>query len=62
MAFAIREVRTGADLRRFIVKTNPFYQHADRALFLAEHDGVPVGRIAAIENRAHDVRHGDLGL
>ena len=87
MAFAIREVRTGADLRRFIdlpwriynsaehpqwvpplklvvrdaldVKANPFYQHADRALFLAERDGIPVGRIAAIENRAHNVTHGD---
>lgn len=83
----VREVRTSADLRRFIdvpwhiynatdhpqwvpplklvvrdaldVKGNPFYQQAERALFVAERDGVPVGRIAAIENRAHNATHGD---
>ncbi|MEO9037186.1 MAG: hypothetical protein ABI442_16920, partial [Gemmatimonadaceae bacterium] len=32
-------------------KGNPFYKEADRQLFLALRDGVPVGRIAAIENR-----------
>lgn len=83
----IREVRTRADLRRFIdlpwriynatdhpqwvpplklvvrdaldTKGNPFYQNADRALFLAERDGQVVGRIAAIENRAHNATHHD---
>lgn len=83
----IREVRTRADLRRFIdlpwriynatdhpqwvpplklvvrdaldTKGNPFYQTADRALFLAERDGQVVGRIAAIENRAHNATHHD---
>lgn len=40
-------------------KANPFYQQADRALFIARRDGVPVGRIAAIENRAHNEFHGD---
>ena len=30
---------------------NPFFRHADMALFLAERRGRPVGRIAAIDNR-----------
>jgi GNAT superfamily N-acetyltransferase len=83
----IREVRTRADLRRFIDlpwriynptdhpqwvpplklvvrdnlddRRNPFYQNASRALFLAERNGEVVGRIAAIENRAHNAVHGD---
>ncbi len=38
---------------------NPFYADADRELFLAIRDGVVVGRIAAIENRAHNRFHGD---
>jgi hypothetical protein len=40
-------------------KANPFYRQADRQLFLALRDGQPVGRIAAIENRAHNEFHGD---
>jgi GNAT superfamily N-acetyltransferase len=40
-------------------KNNPFYQNADRELFLATRDGQPVGRIAAIENRAHNRFHED---
>ncbi len=35
-------------------KGNPFYRAAERALFIAVRDGRPVGRIAAIENRAHN--------
>ena len=38
---------------------NPFYADADRALFLARRDGEIVGRVAAIENRAHNRFHGD---
>jgi hypothetical protein len=38
---------------------NPFYRQADRELFLALRDGKVVGRIAAIENRAHNEFHGD---
>ncbi|HEY9225090.1 MAG TPA: hypothetical protein VIP11_00500 [Gemmatimonadaceae bacterium] len=38
---------------------NPFYKEADRRLFIALRDGVPVGRIAAIENRAHNAFHDD---
>jgi len=38
---------------------NPFYVDADRELFLAWRDGKLVGRIAAIENRAHNRFHDD---
>jgi hypothetical protein len=38
---------------------NPFYRDASRALFLAERGGEVVGRIAAIENRAHNRFTGD---
>jgi hypothetical protein len=38
---------------------NPFYRNADRELFLATRNGKPVGRIAAIENRAHNRFHED---
>ena len=38
---------------------NPFYANADRELFLAERDGRVVGRIAAIQNRAHNAFYGD---
>jgi len=40
-------------------KGNPFYKSADRELFIAMRDGKPVGRIAAIENRAHNDFHHD---
>ena len=40
-------------------RTNPFYRDADRALFVAERNGTPVGRIAAIENRGHNRHHED---
>jgi hypothetical protein len=43
------EQRRELDPRR-----NPFYQHAEAELFVAYRDGRPVGRIAAIENRAHN--------
>lgn len=38
---------------------NPFYKRASIQLFLAEKKGKTVGRIAAIENRAHNEFHGD---
>lgn len=47
-------VRDALDVRR-----NPFYREADRALFIASRNGEAVGRIAAIENRAHNRHHGD---
>ncbi len=40
-------------------RRNPFYQNADIRLFLAEKSGRAVGRIAAIENRAHNDFHQD---
>lgn len=40
-------------------KSNPFYRDADRQLFLAARNGKLVGRIAAIENRAHNNFHDD---
>ena len=40
-------------------KGNPFYQEADRELFLAWDRGRVVGRIAAIENRRHNAFHED---
>ena len=39
-------------------KKNPFYQHADVALFLARRGGEIVGRIAAIEDRNFNAFHG----
>jgi len=39
---------------RFDPGKNPFFQHADVALFLARRDGEPVGRVAAIVNHAHN--------
>ena len=40
-------------------KHNPFYKRCEIQLYLAEKDGKPVGRIAAIENRAHNEVHAD---
>lgn len=40
-------------------KGNPFYHAAERQLFIARRNGRVVGRIAAIENRAHNDFHGD---
>jgi hypothetical protein len=47
-------VRDGLDQ-----KGNPFYQQAERALFIAQRDGRSVGRVAAIENRWHNAHHDD---
>ncbi|MEX0890502.1 MAG: hypothetical protein WDZ33_03100, partial [Balneolaceae bacterium] len=48
------------------VKKNPFYQNAEIALFLAEEDGEPAGRIAAIIdhrfNRYHNSSTGFFGF
>ncbi|MBI4535724.1 MAG: hypothetical protein HY708_05560 [Ignavibacteriae bacterium] len=40
-------------------KGNPFYQHAEMELFLAERDGEVVGRIGAIVNHNHIKEHGE---
>lgn len=46
-------------VRDVLDRKNPFYRTADRQLFLALRNGKPVGRIAAIENRAHNEFHRD---
>ena len=38
---------------------NPFYDHAERELFLARRGGRVVGRIAAIHDRLHEATHRD---
>lgn len=40
-------------------KNNPFYKRADIQLWIAERNGKPVGRIAAVENRGHNEFHQD---
>ncbi len=40
-------------------KVDPFYLEGDRALFIAYRSGKAVGRIAAVENRAHNAHFGD---
>ncbi|HTP52191.1 MAG TPA: N-acetyltransferase [Anaeromyxobacteraceae bacterium] len=39
-------------------RKNPFYRHAEVALFLATRDGKVVGRIAAVEDRNYNAFHG----
>lgn len=47
-------------------KKNPFFEHADMELFLAEKDGIPVGRISAqidhLHNETHQEQTGFFGL
>ncbi len=38
---------------------NPFYQQAERALFIAKRNGQAIGRVAAIENRRHNDHYDD---
>ena len=38
---------------------NPFFEYAEAEFFMALREGRPVGRIAAIENRLHNIYHGD---
>ena len=49
----------GEQKKLFTPEQNPFYRHAEVALFLAEKAGQTVGRIAAIVNRAHNEFYGD---
>lgn len=46
-------------VRDVLDRRNPFYRHAAIKMWIAEEEGRPVGRIAAIENRAHNEFHGD---
>ncbi|MGE5400606.1 MAG: hypothetical protein ACM3S2_09395 [Ignavibacteriales bacterium] len=38
---------------------NPFYKHAEMEMFIAERNGEPVGRVAAIKNDLHNKYHND---
>lgn len=46
-------------VRDVLSPSHPFWRTAACALYLARRDGLVVGRIAAIENRAHNTFHGD---
>ncbi|MBK9249393.1 MAG: hypothetical protein IPM69_15080 [Ignavibacteria bacterium] len=49
------------DRKKLLDKTkNPFYKHSEMQLFLAERDGIIVGRIGAIINHNHNTTHEDL--
>ncbi|MFQ5894596.1 MAG: GNAT family N-acetyltransferase [Nitrospinota bacterium] len=48
-----------AEVRRVLSDENPFFRHAERALFLARRRGEAVGRIAAFIDRLHLERHQD---
>ena len=41
-------------LKRTLSRRHPFFEHAERRLFLAERRGRPVGRVAAVLNRAYN--------
>jgi len=44
-------------------KTHPFFEFGDAAFYVAYRDGVPVGRIAGIENRTHvEYRKENIGF
>lgn len=43
----------------FDPRRNPFYQHAEVALFMARRDGEPVGTIAALINHQHNAFHNE---
>ena len=45
--------------RRLSVRHNPFLEHADMELWLARSNGRVVGRIAAIEDRLYNEKHGE---
>ncbi|MFA7421090.1 MAG: hypothetical protein WCZ90_15515 [Melioribacteraceae bacterium] len=46
-------------MRILDIENHPFYKHASAEFFIAEKDGVMVGRIAAIKNDLHNQVHED---
>jgi hypothetical protein len=48
-----------AERERLSPAHNPFFDHADHALWLAWRDGTVVGRIAAFDDRLHRETHGE---
>jgi len=47
------------EYRRLSAAHNPFLEHAEIALWVARANRVVVGRIAAIDDRLHDAKHGE---
>jgi GNAT superfamily N-acetyltransferase len=47
------------EYRRLSPAHNPFFEHAEMALWLARSNGVVVGRVAAIDDRLHNDTHGE---
>jgi GNAT superfamily N-acetyltransferase len=47
------------DVAKVFSEKNPFFEHAEIALFVARRDGEDAGRIAAILDRAHNAFHGE---
>jgi len=47
------------ELRHFNPKKNPFFEHSEVQLFLANKDNRPIGRIAVFINRNHNQFHKD---
>ena len=43
-------------------KKNPFFEHGEAALFLAERDGLAVGRLTAHLNHLHNECHNDKAV
>ena len=55
---AVRPLRSQAQ-RLLDPAVHPFYEHADREVFVCRDGGRPVGRIVAIVDRLHNEYHGD---
>src|SRR5215472_1148334 len=47
------------DVAKVFSEKNPFFEHAEIALFVARRDGEDAGRIAAILDREHNAFHGE---
>ncbi|OGS11696.1 MAG: hypothetical protein A2234_08360 [Elusimicrobia bacterium RIFOXYA2_FULL_58_8] len=47
------------DTRHLLETAHPFWRHGERSLLIAYRDNLPVGRLAAIINRAHNSFHGE---
>ena len=46
------------ELRSYLTRKHPFFDHSDAAYFLARRDGQVTGRIAAMEHRPYNQHHG----
>ena len=47
------------DVLHLLNLSHPFWQHAERKLFIVKKDGKPIGHIAAILNHNHDKFHNE---